>query len=174
MLQKAVGETSAPFYKNLVEDLTQAEQEFAKLGAALDARCNGDVPASSNIRLALESCLTIVKDLARAKLPAAMPNVEVPTTVTPDSPGADAPTPPGATVESLGVIRSREDALSSLTKVAEYFRRTEPHSILSYALEQVISWGHMPLPELLAELIPDEAPRNSLFKQVGIRPPNSS
>jgi hypothetical protein len=29
----------------------------------------------------------------------------------------------------------------------------------------------MPLPELLAELLPDEAPRKSLFKQVGIRPP---
>jgi hypothetical protein len=29
----------------------------------------------------------------------------------------------------------------------------------------------MPLPELLSELIPDDKPREGLFKQVGIKPP---
>ena len=41
--------------------------------------------------------------------------------------------------------------------VAEYFRRTEPQSIMPYALEQVVHWGKMSLPELLSELIPEEA-----------------
>ncbi len=31
-------------------------------------------------------------------------------------------------------------------------------------------WGRLSLPELMMELIPDEAPRKNLFKQVGIRP----
>jgi hypothetical protein len=31
----------------------------------------------------------------------------------------------------------------------------------------------MPLPELLAELITEENPRKALYKQVGMRPPES-
>jgi len=45
--------------------------------------------------------------------------------------------------------------------------------VIPYALEQVVNWGKMSLPDLLAELIPDEGPRKSVFKQVGIRPPET-
>ena len=68
------------------------------------------------------------------------------------------------------VLRGREDACRILLKVADFFRRTEPHNPVSYALEQAVRWAQMPLPELLSELIPDEAPRKGLFKQVGIKP----
>jgi len=40
-------------------------------------------------------------------------------------------------------------------------------------LEQVANWGKMSLPELLSELIPDEGPRKNVFKQVGIKPPET-
>src|SRR5262249_53142662 len=50
--QKAVGESSAPFYTNLVEDLSQCLEEFARLGVALDARCDGRAPPTSQIRRA--------------------------------------------------------------------------------------------------------------------------
>jgi type VI secretion system protein ImpA len=53
-------------------------------------------------------------------------------------------------------------------KVAEFFRKTEPHSPVSYALDQVVRWGRMPLPELWTELIADDA-RKAVFKQIGIR-----
>src|SRR5262249_11403241 len=66
--QKAVGESSAPFYGNLVEDLGQCLTEFTQLGAALDARCNGRSPPTSQIRTALESCLDVIKEVAQAKL----------------------------------------------------------------------------------------------------------
>jgi hypothetical protein len=39
---------------------------------------------------------------------------------------------------------------------------------VSYALDQVVRWGRMPLPELWTELIADE-PRKAVFKQIGIR-----
>jgi type VI secretion system protein ImpA len=55
--------------------------------------------------------------------------------------------------------------------VADFFRRSEPHSVLSYALDQVVRWGKMTLPELLTELLPDEAPRKNLFRLAGIKPP---
>jgi len=164
ILQKAVGETPAEFYKNLVEDLSQSAQEFSKLSEALGKRCDGNVPPASNIRSALESCLDIVKDVARAKL--AQTGGET------TGPPVDKDGPAVAPVaQPSGAIQGREDALKTLLKVAEFFRRTEPHSVISYTLEQVVGWGRMSLPELLSELIPEDAPRKNLFRQVGIRPP---
>jgi type VI secretion system protein ImpA len=169
-IQKAVNESSPKFYGNLVQDLTQCQEEFAKLCAALDKRCAGQAPPASNIRAALTSCLDIIKNLARNKLELAAPPKEEAGAkeAAPAADGAAAAAGPGETVD---VIRTREDAFRNLLKLADFFRRTEPHTPVSYALEQVVRWGRMPLPELLAELIPDEAPRKSLFKQVGIKPP---
>jgi type VI secretion system protein ImpA len=73
--------------------------------------------------------------------------------------------------ESPAVIKTREDAFKHLLRVAEFFHRTEPHSIVAYTLEQAVRWGRMPLPDLLTELIPEENPRKAFFRQVGIRPP---
>jgi type VI secretion system protein ImpA len=161
--KKAVGESSAPFYGNLVEDLNQCQDEFARLGAALDARCDSRAPPSSQIRTVLESCLDLIKDVARAKLAVALPSAAAATPT-----NGEAATN-GPTGEAMDVIRNREDAFRHLLKIADYFQRSEPHSVVHYALEQVVRWGRTPLPELLAELIPDDSPRNALFKQVGIK-----
>lgn len=165
MFQQAVQESSPQFFLNLVEDLTGCLDELAKLGLALDKRCGKDSPATSNLRKHLTDCLDAVKDVAQSKLP---------------PPPADVPAEPGTAAqaggaaakpaEALDVIRDREDAFRVLGKVAEFFRKTEPHSVVSYALEQVVRWGKMPLADLLSELIPDDAPRKNLFQRVGIKP----
>src|SRR5262249_7477380 len=67
-----------------------------------------------------------------------------------------------------GSVQTRDEALRALSEVATYFRRTEPHSPLSYAAEQLVRWGRLPLPELLTELIPDNASRDYLFTLVGM------
>ena len=71
-------------------------------------------------------------------------------------------------------VRTREDAFRALLQVADYFKRTEPHSPVAYSLEQAVRWGRMPLPELLTELIPEQAAREQVFKVVGIKPPEQS
>ena len=53
-------------------------------------------------------------------------------------------------------------------EVARFFRKTEPHSPVSYALEQVVKWGKMSLPDLLKELIQDSSARDDMFRHVGI------
>ena len=166
--RKAVGESSAPFYSNLVEDLGQCMEEFARLGSALDARCDGRAPPTSQIRRALEACQDVIKDVARAKLAVASVPAETAT-----ANGAPAPAPGSAAGpgEATDGLRSRDDAFRHLLQVAAYFQRTEPHSIVPYALEQVVRWGRTPLPDLLTELIPDDGPRQVLFKQVGIKAP---
>jgi type VI secretion system protein ImpA len=174
-LQAAIAGTSSKFYITLVEDLQECAAEFAKLGDALTAKCGDAAPPSSSIRSALDSALDVIKDLARAKLPAAsasaVPKTDDAKKVTESAEGSS-PQANGA-ISVDAIIRNRDEALGQLLKVAEYFRRTEPHSVVSYALEQAVSWGRMSLPELLTELL-EEAPRKNLFKFVGIKPPESA
>lgn len=83
----------------------------------------------------------------------------------------------GAAAEGVsGRVGTREEAFRTLLRVAEFFKRTEPHSPVSYALEQAVRWGKMPLPQLLDELIPEDAVRQQLFKLIGIhaRPPEAA
>src|SRR5207237_4709526 len=80
-------------------------------------------------------------------------------------PGGDG----GPAGERLPVVRSRDDALTAILQLSDYFRRQEPHSMVPYALEQAVRWARMPLPELMMELIDDDSARRSLLKQVGIR-----
>jgi type VI secretion system protein ImpA len=168
--QKALAETPPPFFRTLVEDLTQCQEEFAKLTAILGTKAGEHAPPTTSIRDALTSCLDVIKNVARDKLGSTAPKEAAPAKdgAPGATPTAGAAAPPG---EVLDVIRDREDAFRALLKVADFFRRTEPHAVLSYSLEQIVRWGRLSLPELLAELIPDEAPRKNLFKQVGIKPP---
>ena len=72
-----------------------------------------------------------------------------------------------------GAIRTREDALRELGRIADYFRATEPHSPLAYTLADAVRRGRMTLPELLAEIIPDQEARDAMLSRLGIRPPSS-
>jgi type VI secretion system protein ImpA len=169
MVQKAVEETPAPFYRTLHDDITAALEEYAKLNAILDGKAGRFAPPSSAVRNAMEGVLAAINDVARGKL-----------AVTATAPAAaeagDAPAngQPGTAVEAAGgerlpVIRNRDDALNAILQLSEYFRRLEPHSMVPYALEQAVRWARMPLPELMMELIDDDSARRALFKQVGIR-----
>ncbi|MCE9533637.1 MAG: type VI secretion system protein TssA [Planctomycetes bacterium] len=169
--QQAVDDTATPAFRILFDDLQQAIDEYAKLGTALDQKCGRQAPPSSAIRDMLLTVKSAVQDVGRLKLVvAAAPVIEK--AAEGDSGGKAAVEekdgPPG---EKLGVLRDREDALNALVKIGDFFRRTEPHTIVSFALDQVVRWGRMPLPDLILELIPDEGPRKALFKQVGIRLP---
>jgi type VI secretion system protein ImpA len=162
VLLKAVSQTSPEFYRNLLEDVSQCADAFARLSAELDEKCGSVAPPSSNIREAIASCQRTIEAISRDRLAAAGPI---------DAPSAEGGAPPAeaaGSVYSGGPVRSRDEAFRMLLAVADFFRRTEPHTPVSYALEQVVRWGRMPLPELLTELIPETNTRENLFKMVGI------
>ncbi len=71
-------------------------------------------------------------------------------------------------------VASRDEALQHLLRVADYFRKSEPHSPVSYALEQAVRWGRMPLPDLLKDLVSDDAVLAQVFKRMGIVGPVDS
>ncbi len=174
MVQKAVDETPAAFYRTLHDDLVAALDEFAQMNAALDAKGGQFAPPTSAIRGALEGVQAAINDVARAKLAvtatAAAPD--------PEANGAPAatgqPGDSGQGGERLPTVRTRDDALNALLQLSDYFRRTEPHSMVPFALDQAVRWARMSLPALMTELIDDDSARRALFKQVGIPQPAES
>jgi type VI secretion system protein ImpA len=66
---------------------------------------------------------------------------------------------------------TREGALHMLEEVADFFRRTEPHSPLAYTLREAVRRGRLTWPELLEEIVPDIESRTAILSSLGIRPP---
>jgi type VI secretion system protein ImpA len=166
--EMAVKTTKGEFFVTLMEDLTQCEDAYNSLDQALQERCGSQAPPTSNIRAALAACRDVVMTVARHKLPAAEgAPAEANGEAAAAGGGADgADGAPGA-----GPLRNRDDALDLLLKVADFFHRTEPHTPISFALEQAVRWGRMSLPDLLTDLIEDESSRRALFHRVGIPMP---
>lgn len=71
-------------------------------------------------------------------------------------------------------VASRDEALQHLLRVADFFRKSEPHSPVSYALEQAVRWGRMPLPDLLKDLVSDQDVLAQVFKRMGIARPDEN
>jgi type VI secretion system protein ImpA len=75
----------------------------------------------------------------------------------------------GATAAAPRALRTREDAIRQIEELAEYFRKTEPHSPLAYTLADAVRRARLPLPELLAEVLPDSGARQAMLTMLGIR-----
>jgi len=170
----AVKETSPQWFQNLLDDISQCSEEFSSLCEVLEEKCGRDksgfslAPPSSNISNVIDEYQRTVKIVCKPVLNSADAGQP------PDEPGTQIQAMPASATQAPaipGSVQSRQDALRVLQAAADFFRQTEPHSPISYAFEQAVRWGKMPLPDLLTELIPDRAAREQLFKLVGIKLP---
>jgi type VI secretion system protein ImpA len=171
VVRTAVRETPVSFFVTLVQDLRECLEAWRTLGAALDERCGSDSPPNTAVREALTAALDSVRLIASDVLPAE--SEEEVARGAGDAPlAAPSASQPGAPQagggKSLSSIQSREDAFRALALVAKYFRTNEPHSPLSFLIERTMRWGQMPLPDLLAELIPDNGAREMYALLTGV------
>lgn len=171
LLEQSIAETPRAFFATTLNEIRLCLEEYDRMCAAIDAKCGGGSSHTSNIRNTLETVAESIRSIAGNVLVpevTATPSAESATDVTPSSHGA---LTSGAQTSEAAEIRSRDEALQALSNVAEFFRRTEPHSPLSYAAAQLVRWGRLPLPDLLTELIPDNASRDYVFTLVGMELP---
>ncbi len=71
-----------------------------------------------------------------------------------------------------GPLHNREQALAQLRGVAEFFRRTEPHSPVAYLAEKAARWGEQPLHAWLRSVIKDDVSLARLEELLGIEAEN--
>jgi type VI secretion system protein ImpA len=147
---------------------TEAAEAWKKLGQVLDERAGADGPPTSAVADLLEKIRGVAERYASAEEPAleAAAAGEAEGAVT----AAGGPVVAGTALAAASV-NSREEALRSLTQIADYFRRTEPLSPLAYTLQEAVRRARLSWPELLEEIVPDVSSRAAILTSLGIRPP---
>ena len=178
LFQQAMAATRADFIRTLVDDLEQAHSAFAEFNTFLKQKeseviaAGGApfVPPSSRIRELLDESLRTYKGLTRHVFQDSAGQSLEATALSLARPGGAEEAGDMANERLLAnsSVKSRQEAFQVLSRVSEYFRLTEPHSPISYALDQVVRWGRMSLPELLSEIVADRSARDEIFKRTGI------
>ena len=165
-IERAVSQSSDVFYIDLRDDIAEAKSNYKAIADLLNSRCGiSSAPPTSNIINILEDCHGAVSYIGRDKFPLeAEPGNDA------DAVG-DAVADAGDGVVSAGPagpVRTREEAFKRLVEISDFFRKTEPHSPISYMLRRAVQWGSMPLDDLVRELIPDASAREFFGQLTGV------
>lgn len=166
---RSVDETPASDLALTASLVTDCEQALAAMSAAFDAIAPAEAPSVSGLRDLLAQIGSAIRYFAADKLTLASDEMAVEGSVeepigTPDDTAAvDA-----APTRRVGGYVSREQALAELLRIAAYFRRTEPHSPISYTLQEASRRARMSLPELLTELADDPTYVQQMLRAAGI------
>lgn len=145
----------------LLRDAAEALEAWNRMDTVLAEYAGSAKPSLADVRGLLERIDGFARRLA--------PEGEAVPDETTAEPGA-AP-PPRSVPTSAGAIATREDALRRLDEVADWFRRNEPQSPLSYTLTEAVRRGRMSLPDLLADVVSDYSTRAAILTALGIKPP---
>lgn len=138
---------------------------LAELERVVDGRLGADGPSFGAGRAALRDFADLAAPPAAQSMPAVQPVVgtsSMPVVIASGGP---------VRVQGManeGPLQSREQALAQLRGVAEFFRRTEPHSPVAYLAEKAARWGEQPLHAWLRSVIKDDASLARLEELLGI------
>jgi type VI secretion system protein ImpA len=173
MWRKAKAQTRRAFYETLNLTLDECWEGYEALNRTIEEKFDPkQMPGLNSLKKALDEVRTTVKKLLqekRAEEPdpsdAADGNGVLEADTSFD--GSEVAAAGGA-LTAGGAVRSRQEALKRLSEVAEFFRRTEPHSPVSYLVQRAVKWGNMPLESWLGEVIKDEAVLGQLRETLGV------
>lgn len=145
-------------------DALAALQALQGLQEAVDTRLGAEGPGFMAARESLQAVL--------ADLPAA------PEGLPPDTRTAESSAPALSAVAHgpgpAGAPQTRAQALEQLRQVAEFFRRTEPHSPVAYLADKAAHWGSMDLATWLRAVVKDHGSLSQLEELLGVQPPGQT
>jgi type VI secretion system protein ImpA len=167
---EAVRSTSLNELLGLVGDVAEAREALLRLDAALGARLGAYGPPLGSIRDLLQRVEDMLRYVGRDRLAGAVSSIE--RTEENGLASKEALETEGGGWAPTNGNYSREQALRHLAEIADFFRRTEPHSPLSYTLAEVVRRANLSMQELLDELLPDSSARNHFLLAAGIKPPS--
>lgn len=164
--------TPFEFYQRLADEVPQAREALRALEAVVDARLGQHGPSFSATRDAVDDVGAIALRMA-ATAGVVLDEAGAPPPLPGDEPGDAAPAAP---TRGNGEITTRKEALLQLRRVADFFRRTEPHSPVAYLADKAARWGNMPLHVWLKTVLKDNPALGQLEEllDVGIDEPNGN
>jgi len=168
--RKAKAVSPRAFYEVLFFTLEECWAEYKELNRVIEEKFDrNQMPGLTNLKKALDDIQAVVKKLLedkRAEEPDAADEA-----ATAESGEGETGTSGGgakaAVSTGTGAIQNRQDAIKRLADLAEFFRKTEPHSPVSYLVTRAVKWGEMPLEMWLQDVIKDEAVLFQLRQTLG-------
>ena len=124
--------TSRAFYTTLLDDCGHCLTALAALENVVDARLGADGPSFTAARAGVQNVIDFVTPSARES--GAVGEGAGALEVVSSGVGFAVP------VAAAGGAHSRAQALAQLRAVAEFFRRTEPHSPVAYLADKAATW----------------------------------
>jgi type VI secretion system protein ImpA len=169
--RKAKNQTRRQFYEELNLTLEECWTEYEQLDRTIEENFDrNQMPSLLQLKKSLDAIRDLVKKLLQEKRQAEPTDEElaagVETTEEIVSENGETITVSGV-AGIAGPIKSRQDALKRLSDVAEFFRKTEPHSPVSHLVSRSVKWGNMSLENLLQELIKDEGVLGQIRETLG-------
>ena len=161
-VQKAQRETPPALIAAALADCERARKALHGLQAVVDAQLGAEGPAFSAAKRVLDDAVHALTRLARE---AGVAGAGAATT---EAGAAAEGAAAGTTDGKPGTPGTRAQALAQLRTVAEFFRRTEPHSPVAYLAERAAQWGELPLHEWLRRVMKDEGALGHLEELLGV------
>ena len=164
---RAVAASRRAFYEPLFADANEALEECDQLQAVVSERFGKDAPSLLNVRKAIEDSRDLLWRILEEKRrlePDSVDEAGVPGEAAAAARGGAQPSGP-LPLEP----RDRADAVRRLAAVATFFKRTEPHSPVSYLVQKAMRWADMPLDAWLQEVLSDETAMARVREMLGIK-----
>ncbi len=170
----------------LDEELMVAADAWNALTAQLDARLGHDAPSLAKVADTLARLRQAVRSLLQERDPRDLQPEAIADSTPADTIGARSPSnatddndmseettpsPSDALPQAAasGRIGSRAEAYQLLELAAAYLQRTEPHSPTPYLVKRAVTWGRLPLPELMQEVLREEGDLTRYFSMLGVK-----
>ncbi len=158
--QQSVIFTPTPFFASLAAEVELAMEACSALEATLDHLCGKDTPSLRQF----SNVLTAIHAYIMSTLAQRQPEPTQPVLVPLAGDLEAAETEVVGPMLGLSPITSRDEAYRRLAEAAEYLARTEPHSPAPYLVKRAILWGSLTLPELLPQLVRNQAELSEIFR----------
>lgn len=172
-MEAARRNNSAAFCASFAVDAQDCLEALRKLERVVDARLGNDSPAFSTAREAVEAMLRVMPSSAGVA-PAAVPAAASGTAIAESAMSPATPAMPAVPAGPPGAIATRAQAIEQLRAVAQFFRRSEPHSPVSYFADKAANAADQDLHSWLRSVVKDAASLAHIEELLGVHPPENS
>jgi type VI secretion system protein ImpA len=164
MWRKAYGMSRRAFYEQTLTTMDECWEAYQDLDRIMDDKFGNQTPGLGELRKNLDLVKTAIEKFVKEK------RIQEPDAadMAAEGEGGVEGAVGGGIGGGSGPVRSRQEALRRLSEVAEYFRRAEPHSPVSYLVSRAVKWGQMPLDVWLSEVVRDTSTLGQLQDLLGI------
>jgi type VI secretion system protein ImpA len=167
---QSVAETPASVFASTVGLIDECLAALGEMSAAFDAVAGNEAPPVSALRELLQQAGASIRFFAADKLAAfGADEPAVAQDAAPEAADGAGTAAPAAAAPRVDGYASRNEALGELARIAGFFRKTEPHSPISYTLDDAIRRARLTLPELLTELAEDPSHVQRILLAAGIK-----